>query len=83
MAVRAKMYVSELKRNAYDPYAVTVTMQVVSRGEANKEWAAATPSGTFTATIKNPAAAMPFINGLGDEFYVTIEAVPENERTPD
>lgn len=79
MAVRAKMYVSELKRNAYDPDAVTVTMQVVSRGEENKEWAAATPTGQFTATIKNPAAALPFINGLGDEFYVDITPVPKDE----
>lgn len=80
MTVRAKMYVSELRRNSYDPDAVTVTMQVVSRGEENKSWAAATPSGTFTATIKNPAAALPFVNGLGDEFYVDITPVPAEER---
>ncbi len=79
MTVRAKMYVSKLERNAYDPEAVTVTMQVVSRGEENKQWAAATPSGTFTAAIKNPDAAMPFVNGLGDEFYVDITPVPPDE----
>ena len=75
MTVRAKLYVAKIERGSYDPEAVTVTMQAVTRGEENKEWAAATPTATFTATIKNPAAALPFINGLGKEFYVDITPV--------
>lgn len=69
-SVVARFFVSELKRNAYDPNATTVTLQVVSRGEHNKNWAAATPSGQITMMIKNESAASWFIERLGKEIQV-------------
>lgn len=76
-AVRAKMYVSKTERHAYDPSATKITMQVVSRGDENKAWAAATPTGTLELSIKNPIAAAALADQLGQEFYVDITPVGE------
>lgn len=67
-AVRARFYVSEVKRQAYDADSTYVTMQAVSRGEHNKEWAKYTPSGQVTMQIKSPLAAQIFADRLGQEF---------------
>lgn len=72
MPVRAKLYVSEVKRQASNPDHVTVTLSAVTRGEENKTWAEATPSARFEMTINNPEAAASFT--LGQELYVTFEA---------
>ena len=44
-AVEARFYVSGFERQSYDPDAVIVKMQAVSRGEHNKNWAKYTPAG--------------------------------------
>jgi len=58
--VRAKFYVSEV---ALTGWGCRVTMNAVTRGEDNKEWSAATPSGTLTMQIKNDLAAEQFAPG--------------------
>lgn len=61
MSVAARLYVSEISRFAYNPSQVTVKLMAVSRGEANKEWAAATPAANFTMTISNQPASDFFV----------------------
>lgn len=71
MAVVARMFVQEISLFAYNPQAKTVKLQVVSRGEENKEWSAATPSGSVTLVINNTAAAEQF--ELGQDYLITFE----------
>lgn len=77
MAVVARFYVSEIIRRAYDTQAVTVTMQAVGRGEENKEWSTATPSGQITMTIKNSPAAEFFGTRLGKDVSIRFEATDD------
>lgn len=69
-AVEARFYISGYQRTAYDPSVTTVKLQAVSRGEHNKTWAAATPSGHIEMTIRNEGAAAWFVNRLGKEVSV-------------
>lgn len=69
--VRAKVYVAELKRQAYNPQGTTVVLRAATSGsEENKKWAEATPQLELSMTIKNPLAADVFLNTLGKEFYI-------------
>ena len=77
--VVAHFYVAELVKNSYSPEAVTVKLRVVSN-EQNKTWAAATPNGELTMTIKNALAQDLFVNNLGREVEVLISLLPE--KTP-
>jgi hypothetical protein len=77
-AVVGRFYVSGLKRSAYQPDAVMVEMQPVTRGEHNKAWAAATPSGKIEMMILNSSAAGVFVDRLGDEFEVLFTPVPKD-----
>lgn len=79
MAVQARFYVSEMKRQAYNPDAVTITMTAVSRGEHNKIWASATPSGQITMTINAQGAAAYFVDRLGKEIAVSFEEALQDE----
>lgn len=76
-AVRARFYVSEIKRQAYDADSTFVTMQAVSRGEHNKEWSRYTPSGSVTMQIKSPLAAQIFADRLGQEFDLLFTPVED------
>jgi len=78
-AVEARFYISGYERNSYDPESVTVKMQAVSRGEHNKGWARATPSGQVQMTIKNPGAADWFVNRLGEEVSVVFTPAPADD----
>lgn len=79
MSVRAKFFVQEITRRAYNPGAVEVTLSAVSRGADNKEWAAATPSGSIKMSIQNESAAEAFYQ-LGDEFYVDFTPAPKGQE---
>lgn len=72
--VRAKMYLEELRHTTYGG---GVTLRVVTRGEDNKQWAAATPSGEMKLSIKNELALEFFRDMLGKEFFIDITPVPE------
>lgn len=63
--VRAKFFVQKLCQTTYGG---SVELNVVSRGEDNKQWASATPSGAITMTIRNELALEFF--KVGDEFFV-------------
>lgn len=71
MGVRAKMYVTEVGRTQYGG---KVALRVVSRGDDNKEWAQATPTGDLTLGIRNDLAFEQF--DVGQEFYVDLTPVP-------
>lgn len=80
MAVLARFYVAEITRRSYDPGAVQVTLQAVGRGEENKAWASATPSGQITMAIKNGAAAAFFGDRLGKDVAITFEATEDDTQ---
>lgn len=68
--VRARMYVSQVARNAGDT--ATVTLQAVSRGKENAEWSKYTPSGGVNLTLTREAsAAFSYFNDrVGKEIFV-------------
>lgn len=75
-AVEARFYISGYERNSYNPDATTVKLQAVSRGEHNKTWASATPSGQISMTINNASAADWFVDKLGSEVSVHFAPAP-------
>lgn len=86
--VTARFYVREVTRYAFNNggYAnpapqVSVVLSPVSgaKGEENKKWASATPSGEVKLTIGNPEAAEWFDSMLGKDVAITFEERPEDE----
>lgn len=53
MGVRGKFNISEIVLSPGNQGG-RVTLQAVSRGERNADWASATPSGTITMQVNNP-----------------------------
>lgn len=82
MKVLARFYVAEVTRRAYDTNAVSVTLQAVGRGEENKQWAAATPQGQITMTIKSGPAAEWFGERLGKDVSLTFEDHEDDRQHP-
>lgn len=74
MAVKARFYIAEISRKAYNPDHVEVVLQAAGRGEENKDWAKYTPSGEIKMTINNPPAAAFFADRLGKDVTLTFEA---------
>jgi hypothetical protein len=56
MKTRAKFYVSGVTLLPGQP-GIQVTLNAVCRGDRNAEWAEASPNGSMSMTINNPAAA--------------------------
>ena len=73
MSVRAKFFVQQVSRTAQKTG--EVQLNVVCRGEDNKEWAAYTPSGSITMTILNESAFGQF--EPGDEYFVDFTPAPK------
>lgn len=69
--VRAKFYVTGIELQSWG---TSVKMAPVTRGEDNKEWSAATPSGQLTMMVANDAAAEQF--APGQEWFVDFTPVP-------
>lgn len=72
---RAKFYVRETGKSVYGGF---VKLSVVCRGKDNSEWAAATPVGEISMTVKNEAALAGF--EPGDEFYVDFTPAPKGQE---
>lgn len=53
--VRAKFYISGLKLYPGQNAGGEVFLNAVSRGDRNKDWATATPSGELRMTVNNPS----------------------------
>jgi len=84
MAVQARFYVAEVTQFATGPGwadpapAGRVTMRPVTRGEENKQWASATPSGEFTMTVRGDAFPF-FQDRIGEEVSIIIDAAPQTD----
>lgn len=84
MAVRAKFYIGSVTQRAgarMSGYAEPVPqgdviMYPAARGEANKEWASATPSGEFKMTVRGSALPW-FAENLGREVNILIDLADE------
>lgn len=77
------LYLAEASVGAYSPDQLSVVLRVVTKGEQNKTWAAATPSGELKLSIKNPAATGIFRSSeqasgidLNAEYEVVITRLP-------
>jgi hypothetical protein len=70
--VVARFYVQGYAKKAFNPDAVEITLQAVSRGEANKVWASATPSGSITMMIRNGPAGDFFVDCFERKAEVEI-----------
>ena len=77
MAVQAKFYVAETTK--FSNEWGKVVLRPVTRGEANKDWAAATPSGTIEMSITNPPALKWFEDRIGKECAITFEEYEHSE----
>lgn len=77
MSVRARMYVTSITKSANDVCAVN--LGAVSRGEANKEWAAYTPSANVTMQLSKKAgpAAQWFEDRVGKEVFMDFTDAPD------
>jgi len=69
--VRAKVYVAGIN---IAQYGTEVVMRPVTRGDDNKQWSAATPSGEIKLQIANKVAADNF--APGQEWYLDMIPVP-------
>jgi len=75
MGVEARFWVDEITTRAYNPDHTSVTLRAAGRGEGNKSWAQATPTGTIEMTITNPAAAQFFKDNQGKDVAITFTPV--------
>lgn len=73
--VRAKFYVYSISRTINGG---SVDLRAVTRGEDNKVWASATPSGQITMTIRNELA-LDFYD-VGEEYFVDFTRAPKGEE---
>lgn len=55
MSIVAHFYLAEAKASAYNEEQLEVLLRVVGN-DANKDWAASTPTGELKMNIRNPAA---------------------------
>lgn len=84
MAVSARFFVAEINQYAHlSGYASpapagVVTLRPVTRGEHNKAWASATPSGEFKMTVHGDAFPW-FQSRLGKELSIMIDDAPDPE----
>lgn len=82
MAVIGKFYVAAVKQFSASKDQIQIELQAVTRGNANSEWAKASPYGKIELSITNPAASAQFVDALGEEFYVRFERVPAADLDP-
>ena len=68
MSVSSKWYVTKVEGQQ-------VTLSPVCRGIENREWASATPGGSMSMWISNPAALEQFV--VGQEYTALFEFAPK------
>ena len=81
MAVTARFFIQKIVKFANGGYAEpkpmgTVHLMPSTRGEENKMWASATPSGSIEMTIRGDAFPW-FEDRLGKDLHITFDDVPE------
>lgn len=75
MGVRAKFWITEVTRTTSGG---RVKLNAVCRGEDNKAWSAATPTGVLEMGILNEAALGFF--EPGDEVFIDITKAPKGQE---
>lgn len=75
--ITARFYIESTTKHAYRPDARDVRLLAAGRGEQNKAWAEATPSGEWTMHVNNPAAAAFFDENVGRDLDITIRLVDD------
>jgi hypothetical protein len=75
--VTGRWYVAEVTRFAYNPAQRTVKLRASTKGDENKAWAAATPSGEITMQISNEAAAKWFEDRLGQDVSSAFDDIEQ------
>lgn len=74
--MRAKFQCNTVMKDMYSNETVTLSPVYGKDGTANAEWAKASPSGSLSLTISNPAA-QGFLKPGGQYFLDFTEAPPE------
>ena len=75
--IAARFYIAKVAREAYGtgttPYG-SVTLRASTRGDKNKAWAAATPSGEFTMQVHSEAMTV-FNDHIGQDVDILMTIV--------
>lgn len=76
-AVTARFYVDEMTRRSYNPGHAAIVLKPAYRGEENKAWSEATPSGEIKLHVSNPAAVEQFHQWMisGQDLHLTFAPV--------
>ena len=74
--VIGRFYVDELTRRGYNPGIGHVKLRASTKGEQNKTWAAATPSGEISMAISNESALEWFAAHLGNDVEIRFAEIP-------
>ena len=88
MSVQARFFVAEITQFAHlSNYAAPapagkVVLRPVTRGEENKQWASATPSGEFTMTVQGDAFPW-FAERIGKEVSIVLSDIPSDPPSSD
>lgn len=72
MSVAARFYISEITTFAYDPSQARIKLMAACRGEENKAWATATPSGSIEMHVNNPDAVAWFRECMDERQDVAL-----------
>jgi hypothetical protein len=77
MSVTARFFVDEMTRRAHNPGHAAIVLKPAYRGEENKAWSEATPSGKIELYVSNPAAVDQFDEWMrtGKDLHLTFEPV--------
>lgn len=75
--VTARFYVEAVTRRAYNPKQADVVLQAAGRGEQNRAWAEASPSGKFEIHVTIPRVADFFETHLGHDLEFTMRPVDD------
>jgi len=79
MAITARFFVAEITKMAnFGGKQGKVTLKPAYANGANKDWAAATPSGETWMYVNDPGAFAEFEAAMeaGDDLHITIERHP-------
>jgi hypothetical protein len=81
MSVEARFFVAEMTTYSYNPDNSKIVLRAVSRGEQNKSWASATPSGELTMQVGNPKAVAWFKEQMDSrrEIRLRFDPAPEGD----
>lgn len=81
MSVSARFWIDEITTRGYNPAHAEVVMRPTCRGEENRAWAQATPSGEIKLTINNPDAVEFFKANQGKDVAITFDEIEMDSKS--